>query len=271
MQNTSTDYRQFIEKQLQQAAELAQKMFKKDRGVAKTDDPNQVLTEADVAIGELLVSAVKNAFPEHNIIDEEAGVVDNGSRYTWVIDPIDGTSNFAVGTPDWGILIGLLDEDVPVAGGVAVPIHGELYLAQKGRGATKNGTPIRVSEETELLQTLVAVGIDSNQQDPGATRAEASVFGNLVLAVRNLRSSGCEAIDPMRVVDGRYGGRMNFSSKIWDNVAVQIIVEEAGGLHTAHNGDPLDYSSPLTKLEKNYSTLTASPKLHKQLLKVLKS
>lgn len=263
------DYRKFIENQLREASEIALGYFGKVRGTTKADDSNQVLTDADVAIGHALVEAVKNVYPDHNIIDEEAGIIDKKSRFTWVIDPIDGTSNFAAGTPDYGIMIGLLENDTPIAGGIVAPAHEKLYLAEKGKGATCNGVPIRVTTEERLLSVLVSYGIDGNQKNPEQTRQECQVLADIVLRVRNIRNSGSEAIDPMYVAEGKYGARVNLSSKIWDNVAPQIIAEEAGALWTAVDGSPIDYTNPLSRSEQNFTFCVASPVLHEQLLAVI--
>src|SRR5438045_7513898 len=100
-----TPYPDFLTDQLHAAAKTAGSYFGKVSGTAKTGDPNQVLTDADIAIGQQLVAAVQQAYPDHNIIDEEAGIIDKSSRYTWVIDPIEATSNFAVGLPQYGIMV----------------------------------------------------------------------------------------------------------------------------------------------------------------------
>jgi myo-inositol-1(or 4)-monophosphatase len=264
------DYRTFLVTQLNSAAEIANNYFGKISGTVKPEDTNQVLTEADIEIGELLVNAVRQTYPDHNIIDEEAGVVDNGSRYTWVIDPIDGTSNFAAGTPDYGIMIGLLEDATPIAGGIIAPVHDRLYIALKGEGATCNGEMIHVTDEIKLISTLVSFGIDGHQEDHDKTRKECEVMANVVLNVRNVRNSGSEAIDPMYVAEGRYGGRINMSSKIWDNVAPQIITEEAGAVWSDVDGNPIDYSSPLQKTDQNYTFCVAPPVLHAQLIRTLK-
>ena len=263
------DYLKFLEQELKRAGDLAQQYFGKVGGTVKPDDSNQVLTEADLAIGKQLVAAVQKHYPEHNIIDEEAGVIDNRSRYTWVIDPIEATSNFAAGLPDYGIMVGLLEDETPIAGGVIAPAHGKLYLAQKGKGATCNGQSIRATKETDLLNVLVSFGIDSHREDPERTRRECRLLAELVLAVRNIRNSGCEATDTVYVAEGRYGARVNLSSRIWDNVAPQIIAEEAGALWTAIDGSPIDYSSPLAKSSQNYAFCVASPELHKQLQSII--
>lgn len=263
------DYRIFIEQELRKAAATAESFFGKVSGVVKGGDNNQVLTEADIAIGKQLVAAVQHAYPEHNIIDEEAGAIDNGSLYTWVIDPIEATSNFAAGLPQYGIMIGLLQGSQPLAGGVIAPAYNKLYVAEKNKGATCNGESIRVTDEEDLLNVLVSYGIDGHQEDPDRTRNECQVMADIILGCRNMRNTGCEAVDPMYVAEGRYGGRVNTTSKIWDNVAPQIIAEEAGALWTSANGRPIDYSDPLTKIEQNFTFCVASPALHAQLQTII--
>jgi myo-inositol-1(or 4)-monophosphatase len=263
------DYRTFLETQLTAAAATAAHYFGTVSGTVKGDDNNQVLTEADVAIGTQLVAAVQAAYPDHNIIDEEAGGIDKGSRYTWVIDPIEATSNFAAGLPQYGIMIGLLEDGTPIAGGIIAPAYNKLYIAEKGKGATCNGQPIHITEEQSLLNVLVSYGIDGHQEAPERTYAEAAVLADVILGIRNLRNNGCEAVDTMYVAEGRYGGRVNATSKIWDNVAPHIITEEAGAVYTAADGTPIDYSDPLTKMEQNFTACVASPALHRQLQTII--
>lgn len=263
------DYLAFIKQELTKAAETAEGFFGKVSGTVKTGDNNQVLTEADVAIGKQVVAAVQAVYPDHNVIDEEAGGIDKGSDYTWVIDPIEATSNFAAGLPQYGIMIGLLKDDTPIAGGIIAPAVDKLYLAEKDKGATCNGEPIHASTEQNLSNALISYGIDGHPENPERTYNECRVMADIILACRNMRNSGCEAFDPMYVAEGRYGARVNTTSKIWDNVAPHIIAEEAGALWTSANGEPLDYSNPLTKLGQNYTFCVASPALHSQLQKII--
>lgn len=256
----------FISDQLQQSAQIATSYFGKVSGTTKAGDNNQVLTKADIAIGIHLVQAIQQVYPNHNIIDEEAGGIDNGSNFTWVIDPIEATSNFAAGLPQYGIMLGLLKDDRPIAGGVIAPAYGKLYLAEAGGGATCNDQPITVIRETNLLNMLVSFGVDGHQNDPERTHREAQVIADVVLSIRNLRNSGCEATDTMYVAEGRFGGRIVASSRIWDNVAPQIICQEAGALWTDTNGHPIDYTNPFNDLERNFTFCTANPALHKQLI-----
>jgi myo-inositol-1(or 4)-monophosphatase len=254
----------FITTQLQQVAEMAVQQFGKVSGTTKTGDNNQVLTQTDLEVGQALITAVTASYPDHNIIDEEAGVIDKKSAYTWVIDPIDGTSNFANGVPTYGIMIGLLHESTPIAGGIALPAFNQILVAEKGEGTTANGQKVTVTSEDQLLKTLVAYGIDGHQEDPALTQKECQVLAEIVLKIRNLRSSN-SAFDIAQVALGRYGAMLNQTSKIWDNVAQHIIIEEAGGLYTDFWGQPIGYDQPLTRAEQNFTFCAANPALHAQL------
>lgn len=262
------DYRTFIENTLKEAAKIALQYFGKVSPITKPEDNNQVLTEADIAIGEFIVSKIQEAYPTHNIIDEEAGAIDKGSEFTWVVDPIEATSNFANGSEQYGIMIGLLKDATPIAGGTILPAYGTICLAEKGKGSTKNGQKIHVTSQTDLSELLISYGIDSNRDEPQKTRDEMQSVAELVLNIRNLRNSGCEAIDGMYVAEGVYGGRINRTSKIWDNVAPHIIVEEAGGLWTQIDGSPMDYSNPLKRIKENFMNVSASPSVHQRLVQL---
>ena len=262
-------YTNFINRVLLEASTIASFSFGKVSNTTKAGDNNQVLTETDLAIGKFLVSQVEAAYPSHNVIDEEAGIIDKQSRYTWVIDPIDGTSNFANGVPTYGIMIGLLENDVPVAGGIALPSFDQIAIAEKGGGAYLNGEKMSVSTEPELLKSLVAYAIDGHQEDPEITRQECELLGKIVLAVRNIRSSN-SVFDAVMISKGSYGGYLNRTSKIWDNVAQQIIFEEAGGTYTDFFGQPMDYSRPLERTNENYTWCMAPRQLHGQLQAIMR-
>jgi myo-inositol-1(or 4)-monophosphatase len=262
------DYKTFLETVLRDASAIAVNNFGKVTGVIKPGDNNQVLTETDIEIGTLIVNRVKEKYPEHNIIDEEAGVVDNGSAFTWVIDPIDGTSNFANGVPTFGIMTGLLENGRPIAGGISLPVLNETYVAIKGQGATCNGERVSVTQEERLSNALVAYGIDGHQEDPTITKSEITLLGDIILGIRNLRSSN-SVFDQAMVARGKYGAAMNRTSKIWDNVAQHIVVEEAGGIYTDFYGEPIDYSDPISKATANFTMCAASPALHKQLMEII--
>lgn len=262
------DYKDFIIEVLDEVSDVARSSIGNVSGTTKPEDNNQVLTETDIKIGNTIVNAIRAKYPEHNIIDEEAGVIDKSSKYTWVVDPIDGTSNFANGIPTYGIMIGLLEGATPIAGGIALPSFSQIYVATKGGGASCNNNSVRVAAEQDLLKTLVAYGIDGHQENPQITTAETALLSKIILGIRNLRSSN-SAFDFMLVADGRYGGCLNRTSKIWDNVAPQIIIEEAGGIFTDFFGKPIDYTNPLSKVNENFTMCAASPALHERLQQII--
>jgi myo-inositol-1(or 4)-monophosphatase len=259
----------FIQQTLQTVSVIASQNFGKVSGIIKSGDYNQVLTQTDLEIGSQIILEIQSHFPDHNIIDEEAGIINKGSRYTWVVDPIDGTSNFANGIPTYGIIIGLLEEARPVAGGIAMPEFNEIYIAEKGKGAYCNGEKIKVSDQKELLHTLVAYGVDGHQENPQMTYQECRLLAEIVLHIRNLRCSN-SVFDFAMLVRGNYGGALNRTSKIWDNVAPHILVEEAGGKYTDFFGQAMDYSDPLTKEKQNFTFCAAPPVLHEQLQQLIK-
>lgn len=262
------EYYDFVGEKLQAAAAIAVKNFGVVTASIKPEDNNQVVTQTDIDIGRFLVSEIKSAFPTHNIIDEETGVVDKQSNYTWVIDPIDGTSNFANGVPTFGTMLGLLEDNRPIAGGLSLPVFSEYYLAETGKGCWLNGQRLQVTAEPEVGNCLIAYGIDSHREDPKKTEQECAALGKIVLAIRNLRSSN-SVFDVAMVLKGSYGGILNQTSKIWDNVAQHILIQEAGGIYTDFWGESIDYTNPIADPQKNFTFCAASPVLHTQLIELV--
>jgi myo-inositol-1(or 4)-monophosphatase len=263
------NYKDFIQNCLQESSKIAADKFGKVTHTLKPGDTNQVLTEADIAIGKLILEKIKQEYPDYNVIDEEAGVIDNKSEFTWVIDPIDGTSNYAMGVPTYGIMMGLLKGSTPIAGGFALPSTNEICIAEKGQGAFCNGQKISVTTETQLKNCLIAYHIDGHPQEPDRTKKETALLGEIILRVRNMRNSGAEPIDGLYVACGKYGALLNQTMRIWDMVAPHIVIEESGGLFTDFWGKPVDYSDPLTKTAVHFTNCAASPVLHQQLQEII--
>ena len=262
------EFQEFIKESLEEASKIALAGFGKVTSRTKPEDNNQVLTETDLKISKYLVGKIKEVYPEHNIIDEEAGVINNKSNYTWVVDPIDGTSNFANGIVTYGVMLGLLKDDKSFSGGVSLPSFNELYLAEKGKGAICNGASIKVTPEKRLLSSLVVYQIDGNLKEPEKTREEAKILGEIILNIRNLRITN-SVYDIMLVASGKFGACLNQPGKIWDSVAQQVIVEEAGGIYTDFWGKPMDYSNHLERADENFTFCCGAPKLHGQLQEII--
>jgi len=263
------DYKDFITNTLKKAGVISLKYFSKVEGTEKIDDINQVYTIADLEIGKIILDEINRNYPNDNTIDEELGGVDKGSNITWVVDPIDGSSNYLAGLPFFGIMIGVLKDDIPFAGGVYLPKFDELYFAQKGFGSFCNDNPIKVTKEKELSKLLIAYGIDSNK-DTEKTLIEATNLAKIVLSTRNVRLTNC-VFDAMMVAKGSFGGYLNRSSKIWDNIAPEIIITEAGGIYTDFNGLVQDYSNPFTRLKQNFEYIAAPIDLHSKIFEIIKT
>lgn len=264
----SMEYRTFLVKTLEDAAHIARDRFGKVSSTTKVGDPTQVVTEADIEIGSMIVEAIQQTYPTHNIIDEETGSVDNRSPYTWVVDPIDGTSNFAQASPLYGCMLGLLREHEPVAGGFALPAFHEIDTAERGQGAYCNQQRLQVQDGKDLCSVLISYGIEGNQSDPMSTRSECELFTELVLACRGVQTSG-SVFDAAMTAKGVYGGFLYRDCKIWDNVAQHIVLEEAGVLYTDFFGQPIDYRHPLTKATTPFGFCAAPPAVHGQLQQMI--
>lgn len=260
---------QFLQDVLTDVSEIARRNFGRTTSISTKDgDNNQVLTETDLEIGKLIVDRIQETFPTHNIIDEEAGVIDKGSEHTWIVDPVDGTSNFANRVPLFGTIIGKLYKNKAVVGGVALPMFSEIYLAEQGRGAFCNGEKLGVTSEQNLLAVLVGYSLDGHQENPQLTYEECALLADIILGCRNLRTSG-SIFDAMQVAKGNYGAYHHRNTKIWDIVGMQVIIEEAGGVFTNFDGSPVDYTDHLKRAKDKYPFSTAAPEIHRQLQEII--
>jgi myo-inositol-1(or 4)-monophosphatase len=184
-----------------------------------------------------------------------------------VVDPIDGTSNFAAGIPWFGVIICILKDFIPVMAGCYLPVQNQLYFAEKGKGANVNEQPVSVSKETELKNVLLAYSLDFSNE-PGKTEKEAQVIQRLVHNVRNLRSTNC-LIDLMYTADGKLGGCINQTTKIWDIAGPGLIIEEAGGKATDLFGIPFNFEITEKTYDRNFQIVASNGIIHKKILDLL--
>lgn len=266
--NNPVIYKEFLTKTLNGASEIANRMFGKVTGKLKEHDNTQVLTEADLAVGKFIIGEIQRSYPDHNIIDEETGATDNKSEYSWVIDPIDGTANFAIGIPLYGIMLGLLEKDKPLAGGFVLPYFKETYIAEKDKGVFLNGEKLELSDRSDFSRLMVAYGVERIKENPELINKQAEFMVKIASEFLLVRNSG-SVFDIAMFVKGGYGACLYNQSQIWDNVAQHIAVQEAGGIYTDFYGNPIDYSNPLSKVNSNYTYCAAPPKTHKKLQEII--
>jgi myo-inositol-1(or 4)-monophosphatase len=186
-----------------------------------------LVTDVDVQSEQQVSSAILSAFPTHSILGEEGGARGGGDpRFRWIIDPLDGTTNYTHGFPFFCVSIGLEVEGELLLGAVYAPSLGELFVAEAGRGATLNGRPIRVSETSNLRQALLATGFPYDRADlPRALRS----FEVLSAQSQAVRRVGSAALDLCYVACGRFDAYWEHRVKPWDMAAGALLVREAGG------------------------------------------
>lgn len=194
-------------------------------------------TKADVESEQAILAVLKKAFPNFNIYAEESGAIDNKSEYTLVIDPLDGTSNFVLGIPDFAISIGLLKGDEAVAGVIYNPILDQLYTAEAGKGAFLNGKKIHVNQEVDMTRATISYTCGYN-----TTREYTqSTIGTLRDAkVKRIVDHWAPAYDYCLLASGRLEAVISKEGDLEDYVAAKVLVTEAGGKVTGLTGQPVN-------------------------------
>jgi myo-inositol-1(or 4)-monophosphatase len=219
-----------------------------------------LVTEFDQRSEEVIVSSLQKEFPEHAILAEESGLHQKTGEYRWVVDPIDGTTNFAHGIPVFAITLALLRGTAPVAGVIYDPLHDEMFSATLGRGASLNGRPIHVSSQADLGQALLATGFAYDvRTNP---RNNLVQYAQFQLRTQGVRRLGSAAMDCAWTAMGRLEGYWEFGIKPWDIAAGGLLVREAGGRATSTEGGE-DFIPTGTIVVSNGL-------LHEQILRVLR-
>lgn len=215
------------------AAEII-RFFNSDFKISNKEGVNNLVTEADHASEKAIISVIKSHFPEHQILAEEAGEIIQDSNYKWIIDPIDGTVNFAHGIPLNCVSIGIEHKGDIILGAVYNPHLNEFYFAERGRGSTLNDKPIRVSNETETIKACLVTGFPYTYIN--MPNGPLEVFEKLIRKGVPVRRLGSAAIDLCWVACGRFDGFYEHKLEAWDSAAGYLIVEEAGGKVTDFSG-----------------------------------
>jgi myo-inositol-1(or 4)-monophosphatase len=218
---------------------------------------NNLVTEVDHASEKLIMEIIRKEYPDHFILSEEVGEIITSSSYKWIIDPIDGTVNYANGIPICCVSIAVEHAGQMILGAVYNPFLEELYVAEKGRGATLNEQPIRVSEKTEVISSCLVTGFPYTYLD--MPNGPLEVFGRLIRKGIPVRRLGSAAIDLCWVAAGRFDGFYEHKLNAWDSAAGFLIVEEAGGRVTDFKGNPYSPYQP--------HIVATNGRIHDELLK----
>ncbi len=203
----------------------------------KKKGPIDLVTEADLASEKNIIETIRSRFPDHEILAEESGLNKTGnSTCQWIVDPLDGTTNFAHQIPVFAVSIAFAVNNVIKVGVVLNPVSGELFTAVHGQGATLNGKRISVSEEKNISESLLVTGFPYDVKqilDPVMLR-----FKQCVAASRGIRRLGSAALDLCFVACGRFEGFWEENLKPWDTAAGWLIAQEAGAMVTDFSGAP---------------------------------
>lgn len=201
--------------------------------------PFEVVTDVDRASEELIVTAIREAFPEHAILAEEGGSIGGKSDLTWLLDPLDGTNNYAHGFPFFSVSIALVRGREPILAVIYDPLRDELFSAERGRGAYLNNRPIRVSPTATLARALVSTGF---AYDYYAHSGDNNLreFDRLQARTQGVRRAGSAALDLAYVACGRLDAHWELRLKPWDMAAGGLLVLEAGGRVSGWQNEPWD-------------------------------
>jgi myo-inositol-1(or 4)-monophosphatase len=242
--------------------------FGKKINVRHKGDQANVVTDADLASERWIVERVRARFPNHSIIAEETGYQRRDRAFTWVIDPLDGTSNFAAGIPWFGVQIAVLQDFAPVMAAMFLPTENTLYFSEKCQGVFRNNTRVQVSAEPRLRNVLCAYGVDACA-GTRQRRQQVELLLRVVNAARNIRATNC-LVDFGFTLDGRLGGCFNLNTRIWDIAPVALMLPEAGGRLTDLSGADIVFHLDTEPFDRSYAVLGASRALHRQLLALCK-
>lgn len=254
-----------LEKELNIARKAAQAggkiladLFGHIKRITKKGDIDLV-TEADLNAEKAIIEIIHDNFPDDNILSEERGELGRVSNRTWIIDPLDGTTNFVHGFPFFAVSIGLEIEQEIALGVVFNPHLDELFEAAKGSGAFLNNGPIHVSHTPTLADSLLATGFPYNIQKE--SQNVIRLFEKMIVLSQGVRRPGSAAIDMCYVAAGRFDGFWEQNLKPWDTAAGTIIVKEAGGTLSDYAGAP--YNPYMN------SVVAANPYIHNMMISVL--
>ncbi|OGW40907.1 MAG: inositol monophosphatase [Nitrospirae bacterium GWD2_57_9] len=218
-----------------------------------------LMTEMDMRSERAIVETLRAAFPKHGIIAEEETDLQNDSGFRWVIDPLDGTTNYAHGYPCFSVSIALEHRDEVIVGVVYDPMRDELFSAEQGSGALLNGRKIRVSSVDTLIKSLLSTGFPYDRKI--SEKNNMDYFHDLLMASQEVRRDGSAALDLCAVAAGRFDGFWELKLKPWDVAAGSLIVREAGGVISDLAGKPV-------RLDAG-EILASNGRIHGQMVQVL--
>lgn len=219
-----------------------------------------LVTDVDLASEKMIREAISTYYPRHEILAEEGGLTESNSEYRWIVDPLDGTTNYAHGYPVFCVSIALEHQGDVVVGVVYDPMREELFTAERGAGAALNNRPIRVSAVDDLTQGILSTGFPYDIKTSKLTNLDH--WANFAMNAQALRRDGAAALDLCYVACSRYDGFWELNLSPWDTAAGALIVTEAGGRVTDFGGGAFSNYKP--------EVIASNAKIHDRMIEVLK-
>lgn len=243
-----------------EAGKIISDYFQGSFTVDNKEGINNLVTEVDKHSEKRIIEIIRKHYPTHSIISEEVGEMIQDSPYQWIIDPIDGTVNFAHGIPLCCVSIGLKHNDDLILGAVYNPMMHEFFFAEKGKGAFLNDKPISVSTKSDFRKACLVTGFPYKW--PDSKEHPIRVFERFILEGLPVRRLGSAAIDLCWVACGRFDGFWEYNLSSWDVAAGYLIVQEAGGRITNFEGDPYSVFDK--------ETLATNGHIHEEMLRLIR-
>jgi myo-inositol-1(or 4)-monophosphatase len=243
---------------VKESGAIQREWMEKDKKVELKGEINLV-TEVDRICEKRIIEIIKETFPEHNILTEETPMPEGSSPYRWIIDPLDGTTNYAHGYPFFCTSIALELEGKIILGAIYDPLLDELFTAQQGQGAFLNGKRISVSTTKRLTEALLCTGFPYDLRESPVNNLDH--FNHFIMEARAVRRDGSAALDLCYVAAGRFDGFWELKLNPWDVAAGKLLVEEAGGVVTDFGGSPLNIYGQ--------ETLASNGRIHEEMARVL--
>jgi myo-inositol-1(or 4)-monophosphatase len=236
-----TDHRAYLTTALGaafKAGDYLLEMNRKDRAELKigAKGHNDFVTEADRTAEAIIIETISAVFPDHSFLAEESGLSHKANCARWIIDPLDGTTNFIHGFPVWAVSIALEINGRLEAAAVRDPLHDETFYAVSGNGAFLNGQPIEISKNTDFSKALLLTGFPFKAQHNLDIYLES--FKKLFRMCSGIRRAGCASLDLSWLAAGRADGFWELSLSPWDMAAGVLLIREAGGIVSDLHGDP---------------------------------
>jgi len=255
------DVHEFLLDLARGAGDILLSNFGSARAVRTKADRGDMVTEVDLKSEEYILKRIRREFPDHNIVSEEAGDTTlSRHSYTWFVDPLDGTRNYAMGIPLFCVSIALARNGELEHGAVYDPLHDEMFHAALGRGAFLNGVELRVSDETDLEDSLVAI---SWQRRRVSTRKYLRYVRRMDRHSSYYRRLGSAGLMLAYIAAGRMDVYIQGGLSPWDVAAGALLVSEAGGLVTDQQGRPLNLAMSVLEI------VAANPALHKATMELI--